>query len=76
MSNANDVSNEVLGEMTNVGEYYFDEQDGKYVSNNQRIQATANSYIKADLRNNIHYVFQNSFVFSGKLQESIAFPQF
>jgi len=25
------------------------------------------------LRNNIHYVFQNSFVFSGKLKESIAF---
>ena len=32
-----------------------------------------NLWKKADLRNNIHYVFQNSFVFSGKLQESIAF---
>lgn len=32
-----------------------------------------NIWKKADLRSNIHYVFQNSFVFSGKLKESIAF---
>ena len=32
-----------------------------------------NLWRKSDLRNNIHYVFQNSFVFSGKLKESIAF---
>ena len=32
-----------------------------------------NLWKKSDLRNNIHYVFQNSFVFSGKLKESISF---
>ncbi len=34
-----------------------------------------NLWKKADLRNHIHYVFQNSFVFSGKLKESIAFEK-
>ena len=41
---------EVIGEKIDIGEYYFEEQEGKYVSNNQRKAATANSYWKIDLR--------------------------
>ena len=38
-----------VGEITNNGIYYFEKQNGKYVSNNRTGTATANSYIKIDL---------------------------
>ena len=49
-----------------------------YEVNNNSIKIDGddiNLWRKADLRNNIHFVFQNSFVFSGKLSESISFEK-
>ena len=40
----------VLGELTNNGTYYFEEQDGKYIPNNSgKGNTTANSYVEIDL---------------------------
>ena len=42
----------ILGEMQKNGTYYFEEKDGKYVSNNKYTNFTkANSYMKIDLTN-------------------------
>ena len=41
-----------IGKLEQNGNYYFVEQDGKYISNNQQQSSTtANSYIKIDLTN-------------------------
>ena len=41
-----------LGEMTNNGNYFFEKQDGKYISNNQNRGSTvAYSYMKIDMTN-------------------------
>ena len=47
----NEITNQVLGEMTNNGTYYFEENSsGQYISNNRwENSTTANSYVKIDL---------------------------
>ena len=45
-----EITEEVLGELTNAGEYYFEEIGGEYISNNYQKSTTANSYMKIDLR--------------------------
>ena len=43
-----------LGSLTNNGEYYFTEENGKYIPNNKGVQnTTANSYIPIDLTDRI-----------------------
>ncbi len=68
---------EVRGELTNNGEYYFVERDGKYIPTNGKTyqgsrgkgNTTANSYIKIDLsqKTGTYYVVVNARVSSQNL---------
>ena len=50
--NNKENNNEVLGQLTPNGEYYFEEKDGKIEPNNRgKNDTTASSYIKIDLSN-------------------------
>ena len=48
-----DLSDEILGEWVNVGAYYFEEVDGKHISNNRIKNTLATSYVKIDLSERI-----------------------
>ena len=50
IENINDIGNVEIGDLTRNEEYYFVEQDGKYIANNTgHNDSVANSYIKIDL---------------------------
>ena len=46
-----EITEEVLGELTSIGSYYFVENEGQYTINMNNRTGKASSYVKIDLRN-------------------------
>ena len=69
-------ANNLIGEFTNIGTYYFEKQDdGSYVSNNKGIKnSRAESYVKIDLtgKTGTYYIVTDASVRSSSSSQGVA----